>query len=115
MTRIAMRGERSLVAGSARPACTVGGPRQARVAHLFANGGAGYTTGVVADSLGQTSSCLPLIHCTNTDWTMPVPSGRNFTGPSTVVISVAATAARSFSRSSAPARVSALATIWTHA
>src|SRR5437763_1784286 len=34
---------------------------------------------------------------------MPVPSGRNFTGPITVVMSVAAIASRSLSRS-APAR-----------
>jgi hypothetical protein len=46
---------------------------------------------------------------------MPVPSGRNFTGPITVVMSVAATASRILSRSSALARVTAAARICTAA
>ena len=47
---------------------------------------------------------------------MPVPSGRNFTGPMTVVMSVAAMASRTFSRSSdAGASSRAAARICTHA
>ena len=43
-----------------------------------------------------------------------MPSGRNFTGPMTVVMSVAAIASRILSRS-APALAIADAAIWTHA
>src|SRR5438309_782003 len=71
--------------------------------HLLANGGAGYPSGAVAASFGNTSSCLPFSHCTKTALTMPVPSGRNFTGPMTVVMSVAAIASRILSLSSEPA------------
>ena len=44
-----------------------------------------------------------------------VPSGRNFTGPMTVVMSVAATASRIFAWSVEPALEMAAARIYTHA
>ena len=47
--------------------------------------------------------------------TIPIPSGRNFTGPITVVMSVAAIASRIFSRSSAARALRAAARICTQA
>src|SRR5262245_44498324 len=57
--------------------------------------------------MGQTSSCAPLIHWTNTPCTIPAPAGRNVTGPSAVIMSVDAIASRIFSRSRLPAFVMA--------
>src|SRR2546430_1502327 len=78
-------------------------PLRPRRDQRFANGGAGYASGTVAYSLGHTSSCLPFTHWAKRPaLTMPVPSGRNFTEPITVVMSVAAIASRTFSRSRLP-------------
>src|SRR5262245_51721244 len=63
------------------------GARQAglgTVAQRLEYGGAGWASGLVANSFGQTSSCWPSIHWRNAPWTIPVPSARNFTGPTTV-------------------------------
>src|SRR5437867_7839493 len=77
--------------------------------------GAGYATGAEAWSLGHTSSCLPFCHWLASTSTWPVPSGLNLTGPATVIMSVAAIAVRTISRSTLPARSTLLSSTWTAA